>query len=48
MEELWDTFCKSGKISDYLKYRASVSDVSLSDEDVKNADNNIRNSNQGA
>lgn len=45
MEELWDVFCKSGKISDYLKYRESVSE---SDEELKNADNNIRNSNQRA
>lgn len=44
MDELWDVFCKSGKISDYLKYRESVSD----DEELKNADNNIRNSNQRA
>lgn len=48
MDELWDTFCKSGKISDYLKYRASVSDISLPDEDVNDADNDIRNSNQRA
>ena len=46
MDELWDAFCKSGKISDYLKYRESVSDISISDEELKNADNNIRNSNQ--
>lgn len=45
MDELWDAFCKSGKISDYLKYRESVSDISISDEELKNADNNIRNSN---
>ncbi|MBQ5314731.1 MAG: hypothetical protein IKL70_07980 [Oscillospiraceae bacterium] len=48
MDELWDAFCKSGKISDYLKYRESVSDISISDEELKNADNNIRNSNQRA
>ena len=48
MDELWDVFCKSGKISDYLKYRESVSDISISDEEFKNADNNIRNSNQRA
>ena len=46
MDELWDVFCKSGKISDYLRYRESVSDNSISDEELKNADNNIRNSNQ--
>lgn len=46
MDELWDAFCKSGKISDYLRYRESVSDISISDEELKNADNNIRNSNQ--
>ncbi len=46
MDELWDAFCKSGKISDYLKYRESISDISVSDEELKNADNNIRNSNQ--
>ena len=44
MDELWDAFCKSGKISDYLKYRESVSD----DEELKNVDNDIRNSNQRA
>ncbi len=48
MDELWDAFCKSGKISDYLKYRESVFDISISDEELKNADNNIRNSNQRA
>ncbi|MBP0958600.1 MAG: hypothetical protein IKK32_02075 [Oscillospiraceae bacterium] len=46
MDELWTAFCKSGKISDYLKYRESVSDISISDEEMKNADNNVRNSNQ--
>lgn len=48
MDELWDAFCKSGKISDYLKYRESISDISISDEELKNADNNIWNSNQRA
>ena len=46
MDELWTALCKSRKISDYLKYRESVSDISISDEEMKNADNNVRNSNQ--
>ena len=46
MEELWDTFYRSGKISDYLKYSASLSDaVGTTNEDMNYADNNIRNSN---
>lgn len=38
MDKLWDTFCKTGKISDYLNYNKAKS--SREGEKTNAADNN--------
>lgn len=44
MDKLWDTFCKTGKITDYLNYNRSKAKL---EGDKINADDNNGSSDRG-